>query len=468
MLKWGISALFHDASIVVEKDNDILFASSSERFSRIKSDKHLCNGLVKEALRFGHPDKVYWYENTFLKSLRIFLKNNKIKFYFIKRYLNEFGIDCPIEYSSHHLSHLRSSSYTSPFDINNSIGVVVDAVGEFDSLSMWDIKNNKFKKLYSQKYPLSLGLFYSSMTDLIGLNPLDEEYILMGMSAYGKNNDVIDKLKPLLNKNLSKGCRSFLDVEKMNKFDVAFATQRIFETELYNKVKFFIDKKGYSKILYSGGCALNCKANSLLGTLGNLWIFPNPGDSGSGVGAIDTSHINFKDMFLGYDCGGNRKINDIVEHLNKGIPVGVLNGKAEFGPRALGNRSILADPRIYKMRDMVNNIKGRELFRPFAPCVLDVFANEFFELNPRLDYSFMQFTAKCKKPKSIPSVVHIDDTCRVQVVTEKNKFLYDILLKWYKVSGCPVLLNTSLNVKGKPIVNSYNDLHEFKNNLTIF
>lgn len=467
MIKWGVSALFHDASIVVEKDNVILFASSAERFSRVKSDKHLNVELVREALKFGYPDKIYWYENTFLKSIRILLKNKRIKFYFIKKYLKEFGINSPVKYTLHHLSHLRSSAYTAPFSYNNSLGVVVDAVGEFDSLSIWDIENNSFKKLYSQQYPHSLGLFYSALTDYIGLNPTDEEYILMGMSAYGGVRDFIDKLKPLLNKDLSRGCRHFLDIGLHNKFDIAFATQKIFETELYNKIDYFLKRSDYKKIIYAGGCALNCKANSFISSLGKLWIFPNPGDSGSGVGAIDTSHIKLKDMFLGYDAGENNQIKEIVNQLTGGIPVGVINSKAEFGPRALGNRSILADPRDIKMKNIVNNIKGRELFRPFAPCVLDQFADEYFQLSRDLDYTYMQFAVKCKQPHLIPAVVHVDGTSRVQVVTRSNTFLYNILTEWYKETGCPVLLNTSLNVKGKPIANSYNDLHEFKNSLTV-
>lgn len=465
MIKWGVTALFHDASIVVVSDETILFASSAERFSRVKSDKHLNIELVKEALKFGYPQEIYWYENIFLKSLRIFLKNKKIKLYFIRKYLKSFGIYSKLYFTQHHLSHLRSSLYTSPFDTNNSLGVVVDAVGEFDSLSVWNIKNNFCKKIFSQKYPYSLGMFYSALTEYIGLHPLDEEYILMGMSAYG-NDSAVELLKPLLTKDLSYGCKRYIDVIK-SKFDIAASTQKIFETELFNIVEHYIKKTGHSNIIYSGGCALNCKANSHLSSLGKLWIFPNPGDSGSGLGAINLNSIDFIDMFLGADAGVNYKISEIVEMLLKGVPVGVINGRAEFGPRALGNRSILADPRSSNMRNVVNNIKGREVFRPFAPCVLDEFAHKYFQLNKNLDYSFMQFTATCRVPNLIPSVVHKDYSSRVQVVTKNNLFLYNILKEWYYKTGCPLLLNTSLNIKGKPIINSCNDLHEFKNKLSV-
>lgn len=465
MIKWGVSALFHDASIVVVSNNKILFASSAERFSRVKSDKHLNPNLIKEALKFGYPDEVYWYENTLLKSLRIFLKNKKIKFYFIKKYLKAFGINTKILYTQHHLSHLRSSIYSAPFEASNSLGLVVDAVGEFDSLSIWNVQNSNYKKIYAQKYPRSLGLFYSALTDYIGLHPLDEEYILMGMSAYG-DNSAINTLLPLLKKDLSYGCKKYIDTNN-SKFNIASSTQKIFEDELLKLVKTYLNKTNYKKILYSGGCALNCKANAYLSSLASMWIFPNPGDSGSSLGAIDIDNLNFNDMFLGLDVGVNLKTPDIINILAKGYPVGVLNGRAEFGPRALGNRSILADPRNRNMKNIVNKIKGREMFRPFAPCVLEEFANEYFDLNPNVNYSYMQYTSVCKVPELIPSVVHKDNTSRVQVVTKDNIFLYRVLKEWYSKTKCPVLLNTSLNIKGKPIVNSYNDLHEFKNGLTI-
>lgn len=468
MIKWGVSALFHDASIAVFLNNKLVFASSAERFSRIKSDKHLNKMLVAEALKYGSPDEIYWYENVTLKSLRILLCNRQLKLYFIKKYLSSLGINCnKLYFTTHHKSHLYSSLNTSNFDVNNSLGLVVDSVGEFDCLSVWDVKNkNKIKKIYSQKYPKSLGLFYSSMTDLIGLNPLDEEYILMGMSSYGKNSNYIDYLKSILYEDHSYGYKERIkNID--NKFNLAYAAQKIFENELIELVNKFLIKTGYKKILYSGGCALNCKANSLLSNLAQLWIFPNPGDSGSVVGSIGTNKIKLSNMFLGLDEKENENIQIIVKLLREGRPVGVINGRAEFGPRALGNRSILADPRNQNMKEIVNNIKGREQFRPFAPCILKEYSKDYFELNQHICYDFMQYTVRCRKPKLIPSTVHVDGSSRVQTVDQNNNFLYKILKEWNRQTKCPVLLNTSLNIKGKPIVNSYNDVKEFNENLVV-
>lgn len=463
MVRWGVSALFHDASIVVLKDNNILFASSADRFSRKKGDKNLNVQIINEALKFGYPEEVYWYENTLLKSLRILLYQKKIKLYNIKEYLRSFGICCKIKFTSHHKSHLLSSLKTAPFDVNQSLGLVVDSVGEFNSLTIWDIKNNKEEIIYKQNYPKSLGLFYSAITDLVGLSPLDEEYILMGMSSYGGKSNYKNILKSILYNNLSYGCRSLVKVD--NKFDIAYAAQEIFEEELLKIVKKYLNLLGYKKIIYSGGCALNCKANSKLSELGQLWIYPNPGDSGSSLGAINCSDIIFKNMFLGFNEQKNKNISGIINLLLRKNPVGVINERAEFGPRALGNRSILADPRNIKMKEIVNDIKGREQFRPFAPCILKRFSHNYFFLKENIDYSFMQYTVSCKLPTLIPAVVHVDNSCRVQVVDEGNEFLNTVLEEWYKKTGCPVLLNTSLNIKGKPIVNKREDLKEFNNSL---
>ena len=466
-IKWGVSALFHDASIVVSIDNTIVFASSAERFSRIKGDKHLNLKIIQEALRHGYPDEIYWYENVLMKSLRILLCNKKIKLYNIKAYLKSFGIVSKIHFTSHHKSHLQSGIATAPFNTVNSLGVVVDAVGEFDSLSIWDISAKGCKKIYKQNYPRSLGLFYSAATDLVGLTPQDEEYILMGMSSYGKRSDAVHMLQSLLQKDLSQGCKHLIE-NAHNKFDVAYAAQHIFEQELVSLVKKYLHITGHKKIIYAGGCALNCKANSLLAELGQLWIFPNPGDSGSSVGAIGNDNVHLQHMFLGHDAGANDKCADIVDVLLSNRPVGVIHGRAEFGPRALGHRSILADARNVRMRHMVNDVKGREQFRPFAPCILKRFACDYFDLQKHVNYAYMQYVVKCIKPESMPAGVHIDGTSRVQIVDESNPFLCNILEAWYAKTHCPVLLNTSLNTKGKPIVNNRNDLHELGDKLIVF
>ena len=182
---WGISGLFHDAAISVIQDNRIVFASSAERYSRIKNDKHLSTALIDDCLLHGIPDNIAWYETPYKKILRRLIIDKQITKYNPAKYISSFNLHAKIEYIDHHKSHLYSSLFTAPFDTNNTLGIVIDSVGEFATVSIWDIQDLKhIKKIYTQYYPNSLGLFYSAITDLVGLKPLEDEYILMGMASY--------------------------------------------------------------------------------------------------------------------------------------------------------------------------------------------------------------------------------------------------------------------------------------------
>lgn len=155
-------------------------------------------------------------------------------------------------------------------------------------------------------------------------------------------------------------------------------------------------------------------------------------------------------------------ISDALDMLDKREIFGIANGRAEFGPRSLGNRSLLADPRGEKVKDQVNTIKKRQKFRPFAPAVLKENANEIFDL-PVSNIPYMQYTAKCKYPELYPAICHVDNTSRVQTVTkEDNEGFYNLLTQFYKKTGCPILVNTSLNIKGQPIVNNEKDSKDFE------
>jgi len=475
MTIWGISALFHDAAISVIQNNNLVFASSAERYSRQKNDKHLNNKLIADALKYGIPDKIVWYEKPYKKFLRqlaidrVYVRHN------IKNYLQSFGLHSRLYFCDHHLSHLYSSLFTAPFDTIETLGVVVDTVGEFLSTSIWDIRNNNnIKKLYAKRYPNSLGLFYSSITDLVGLQPQNDEYILMGMASYSSSDYYYHKFRELFFRNnnliydLRFGCKELFTDEEINthKFDMARGAQLIFEEILLDLLKQHLHKTNYKKIVYAGGCALNCTANSkLLALTDKVWIFPNPGDAGASTGAalsVTKRPINLKNMFLGHNACEIDSVDEIVENIIRLQAVGVINGNAEFGPRALGNRSILADPRVKKIQNIVNDHKGREQFRPFAPAILQHGAR-LFDLKTYEQYKYMQYTEKCIASCDIPGVVHVDGTSRVQTVDNSNLFFYKLLSRWYDRTGCPVLLNTSLNYKGYPLVNSVDDLKEFKN-----
>ena len=216
-----------------------------------------------------------------------------------------------------------------------------------------------------------------------------------------------------------------------------------------------------------GGCALNCVANSKIKGK-NIWIMPSPGDSGSALGAaalVRKQKLEWINPYLGTPIYNSVNINNVVQELLDNKVCGLANGRAEFGPRALGNRSLLGDPR-YDIKDTVNDIKRRQKFRPFAPAILEEYADEYFD-GPMNEY--MQFVSKAKHDYS--SVTHVDGTARVQVVKKDcESLIREVLEEWYERTGCPMLLNTSLNIKGKPMVNTWEDAKEFSKlyNVAVF
>jgi carbamoyltransferase len=479
MITWGISANSHDAALAVFTDDGLEFASHSERFSGIKNDAHLNADLIDYARQWGEPNEVIWYERPFVKTLRQlragqgwnYNENN------IKRYLKSYGITAPIKYTSHHHSHAAAGYYTSPF--SDATIVCIDSIGEFETLTIWKGEGNKLKKIYSQSYPHSIGLWYSAMTQRVGLKPNEDEYILMGMAAYGNPsrlfmdvlNDFIDKEgigynpKIKIKHNLHRGCRWWRPelTTEQDMFDIAAATQKVYEYILTNTLLWASRNTSSRNLVLMGGCALNCSANSVAYRyFDNVWIMPNPGDAGSAIGCVLAHKKEFMPMshiYTGYNIEGEYPVEEVLhELLTTGI-CGVANGRAEFGPRAFGHRSLLADPRRADIKDRVNEIKRRQKFRPFAPAVLAEHADVYFHGRKS---PFMQYTATCTDP-GLPAITHGDGTSRVQTVSRDQSVGFRKLLeRWYEETGCPVLLNTSLNIKGKPMVNTKQDAEEFE------
>jgi carbamoyltransferase len=233
-----------------------------------------------------------------------------------------------------------------------------------------------------------------------------------------------------------------------------------------------LDRTG--NLVYMGGVALNCKANDLIGAyFRNIWIMPNPGDCGSSLGAAALSYggrLNWKNAYLGTDIAGPYPVKELLSELVTNKIVGVASGRAEFGPRALGNRSLIADPRVQMIQDKVNLVKRREKFRPFAPSILEEYFKDVFETS--VDYSrYMNFVFKNKYPEDFEGITHIDGTARVQTVDkDSNTIFRQILLEWRRETGMPLLLNTSLNIKGQPLVNDEQDAKDFfiKYNIRVF
>ena len=480
MITWGISANSHDAALSVFLNQKIIFASHSERFSRIKNDRNLHPDLIKYALQFGDPKKVYWYENPYIKTARQLFAGQGWKWRDnnIRNYLNNYRINAPITYTSHHLSHAAGGYYTSNF--TDACVVVLDAIGEFETTTIWDATGSNLKKLYKQTFPHSLGLWYSAMTQRIGLKPLEDEYILMGMAAYGDTyldyrlvNEFFKDITTLkFKKNLHRGCQEWAsDLTIKDSFDIAASTQSVYEQALYLVMKRARALSKSNNLVLMGGCALNCSANYIAqGFFDNVWIMPNPGDAGSSIGAVlanTNKHIEWPGPYLGYDMGYYSDETDIVDYLINNKICGVARGKAEFGPRAFGNRSLLADPRGNDIKDRVNKIKQRQEFRPFAPMILEEHAQDHFELISN-DHRYMQYTVKCKHPELYPAIIHKDGTSRVQTVGKYDDPRVRKLLEiWYEKTGCPMLLNTSLNIKGQPMVNTYKDAHDFEHHYNV-
>jgi carbamoyltransferase len=460
MIILGVNETSHDASVSLIKDGEILFAGHAERYSKEKNDWYINDSLVKDALQYGKPDYIAYYEKPLLKASRLFLKGG------IGDWKPRFDIQrIPRKSFSHHYSHACAGYYTSKFD--DAVIVVLDAMGEYNTSTIWVGEGENIKLKYKQNYPVSFGLFYSAFTQLIGLMPNQEEYIMMGMAAYGDPNKYFNKVYnyfPEINKqkyNLHKGITDWGWIDELDKFDIAAAVQKVYETRLREFMHMASTITGKTNLVFMGGCALNSSANTLLWNIfKDVWIMPNPGDAGSSLGAAAAlygKHLDWNTPYLGYDLGGEYPVKEIIDGIFKNGIVAVATGKAEYGPRALGNRSILADPRDPNIKDKVNLIKQREMFRPFAPVVLEEFSSEWFDM----DFSspYMQYTVKCKYPDKVPSVVHKDGTSRVQTVNkQQHPGLHMVLRKFYWETGVPMLLNTSLNIKGQPLINDESDI----------
>jgi carbamoyltransferase len=465
MIILGINETSHDASVSLIKDGEILFAGHSERYSKKKNDWYIGNDLVNDVLGYGKPDHIAYYEKPLLKASRLVLKGGS------GDWKPRFNIDgIPRRSFTHHYSHASAGYYTSPF--KDAVIVVLDAIGEFNTSTIWVGEGNKIKLKYKKNYPVSFGLFYSAFTQLIGLMPNQEEYIMMGMAAYGNPEKYKRKVSnyflrhDMQKYNFHKGIVDWDEpITEQDKFDIAAAVQKVYELRLNEFMHFAYSVTGKNNLVFMGGCALNSSANTMLWNIfKSVWIMPNPGDAGSSLGAAAAlygKHIEWKSPYLGYDLGGKYPVQKIVDGILKDGIVAVASGRAEYGPRALGNRSILADPRDPKIKDKVNLIKQRELFRPFAPVVIEEHASKWFDMNFASPY--MQYTVKCLKPDVIPSVVHADGTSRVQTVNkEQHPGLFRVLNKFYLETGVPVLLNTSLNIKGQPLLNDKKDILEWE------
>lgn len=480
----GVSAGYHDAAVaVVREDGEIVFAGHSERYSKIKNDSELSIELLDAAFQYD-IDTIAYYERPWMHNIQQ-LRSGENAFgpWTLRGTLEEHvGTnrikDRNLKAFPHHLSHAAAGFQTSPFQ--EAAVVVIDAIGELDTISIYHACYNahgkaQYKKVWGQRYPHSIGLFYSAITERVGLKPMDEEYITMGMAAYGDRSLVSlmedYAVKDYFNTEFYENFHIGFDPAKFAGEDnnnIAAAGQWITERLIRDVMVKARGLVNSNNLVYMGGVALNCLANQYLGEyFDNIWIMPCPGDAGSSLGAAALAYgrsLAWNDPYLGYTISGRYPVDAALNVLLTDRICGVANGAAEFGPRALGNRSLLADPRGPDIKDKVNDIKRRQRFRPFAPVILEEYADQYFDLPRGFAVSpYMQSVGQCLAPDLYPAICHVDGTSRVQTVAKNSRSgIRQLLEAWYAATGCPMLLNTSLNIRGEPMVNDRADADRFE------
>jgi len=298
MITWGINALNHDASISVFDNDGLIEHKLSYDFSKIKGDMYLDNKLVEFCLNYGSPDLIYWYEKPWLKKLRQLRAGQYIDCFTLKDiprvYLKKFNLKNTIKYTSHHHSHAAAGYYTSPFQ--DAAVVVLDAIGEWETCTIWHGQNNKLIKVWSRIYPTSLGIFYSAFTKLIGLEPLKEENKFTQLSLKGNSDRYYNNVKNYfdnsinLRYNLHRGVFNWpqvADMNKQDKADIAAAVQRVFQEQADKIMVLAQTLTGSRNLVYMGGCAHNSLYNEhLIKKWNKVWSIGYPGDSGSSIGAV--------------------------------------------------------------------------------------------------------------------------------------------------------------------------------------
>ncbi len=575
----GISAYYHDSAAALTVDGKVLYAVQEERFSRIKNDasfpeKAIIYCLSESGYQLEDLDYIAFYDKPFLKferlletyyafapkgfrsfamAMPIWLKEKLFTKQIIRKNLKKIGgafaKKIPIVFPEHHLSHVASSFYTSPFP--KSAFLTVDGVGEWTTTSYGIASNNEgITVLGELQFPDSLGLLYSSFTYFLGFKVNSGEYKMMGLAPYSNRQsksvlkfieiitsqlvDVRPDGSIKLNKTYFEypvGLR-MVNPKKWEKLfgfkkrtsgeplqqihaDMACAAQQVLEVILVKLVHHIKKETQEDHLCLAGGVALNCVANAVLhkqNIFNDIYVQPAAGDAGGAMGAaLATSYLKKNltfdglkqpfDPYLG-PCATHQDIkrvllrnnysyihyksteellHSVAKHLAAKKVVGWFRGRTEFGPRALGNRSILADPRDPEMQSKLNlKIKFRESFRPFAPAVREEDYDDYFEPGQHSPYMLFTNTVKAsirktlplnfedfsleekrKIPKSeLPAVTHLDYSARVQVVQkELNPEFWSLLHAFKKLTGCGVLINTSFNVKDEPIVNTPEDAY---------
>jgi carbamoyltransferase len=416
----------------------------------------------------------------------------------------------PIHYVNHHLSH--ASSAFNCAGLKNALTIAADGAGDRYSSVMYDCNNNFLNPFFEKEADSSIGLIYTFMTQLLGFRRLDGESKVMGLAAYGKHDKRLSEalkkilrptkegyyslraasfkqIKPILDE-LFPGVKPLTFQPPQYNANIAHALQSALENIMANLANIGHNETGNKNICLSGGVALNCKMNGellKLDWLDEIFIQPASNDAGLAIGAAFKvyndlgykSNYLMKDVYLGPEYSDQQIIKALKDNeisfeahgdiageaaylLSKGKIIAWFQGRMELGPRALGNRSLLANPCIKGMNDKVNEIKRREKWRPFCPSMTYENKDEFLINSRYAPFMILSFSTSQNAIKTMPAVIHIDGSTRPQTLRrEINPLYYELLRKFEGETGMPVLLNTSMNLKGEPIICTPKEAIEF-------
>ena len=496
-----------DASAALLIDGELVFAQEEERFTRLK---HAVGALPENAIAAA-----LGYSKLNMTDIDLLAFHTEYESFAekLERYMTHLFGCCPkLRFVNHHRAHAASAYYASGF--KDSMIFTTDLSGDGVSTTLSHGVDSDIREIKRYSKPQSLGVFYALITQVLGFRRDSDEYKVMGMASYGNPTRDLSWLLRLEDGHyeLDESCISrvrkgatnpskqepmYSDAmlektgfvrrkgEAFNQlhFDFASSAQHRLNQAAVSLVRWLHRETGSRRLCVAGGVGLNCVMNQALQDMpeiDELFVQPAASDSGTALGAAYTAAIQegetlqpFEHAYLGNEFNADEILETIetlgvrsretddpageaARAISEGKIVGWFQGRHEYGPRALGARSILADPRREDMKDRINvRVKFREEFRPFAPSVLAERGHEYFELSGQLPYMTVTCDVKKATGDQIPSVVHVDDTARVQTVSSSSSPLYHELISGVSAkTGVPVVLNTSYNVKGQPIVNT--------------
>tara|TARA_B100000900_G_scaffold158412_1_gene134631 strand:+ start:3524 stop:5236 length:1713 start_codon:yes stop_codon:yes gene_type:complete len=462
---------------------------------------------IEQTTKRGH-----WLWNYFTR--RRIIKRNKKEYDKLNITLNSItGKDTKIVFSDHHNSHINYSYLTSPFEEANILSI--DGVGEWETTVLAKGNKNKIQNIRSINFPHSLGMLYSTMTAFLGFKPNEGEYKVMGLAPYGNSSIYLDKFKSLynlnedggfelnmkyftydysdkimFNENLGElfGITNRLPEEPLEEHhkDLAATLQTVYELLFFRLLNKLYKENPTENICLSGGCAYNGTANGKIldkTPYKNIWIPPAPSDAGSAVGCAleyyykendeprkvntspflgpEYSRVEIEKMLLKYDDDVyfeaklyEQIVEIVADEITDGNIIGWFQGRSEFGARALGNRSIFANPRDPQMKSRLNRmIKKREGFRPFAPIVQEESFKEYFDYDIKVPYMNQVVKVKQEHRRDLPSITHVDGSARIQTLNRnRHRHVYDLLTQLKIRNKYPIVINTSFNLKDQTMV----------------